>query len=163
MNRGCILRNCSIYIRGNNNTLVVDKDCTIINGTFHFEDDNNAISIGEKTCISGKTELACMEGTQIIIGKDCLFSSGIFFRTGDSHSVTDLQGNRKNYSQDITIGDHVWIGQNVVVTKGSIVQDHSIVGVGSIVTRKFKESNVAIAGNPASVIKNNVDWDSHRL
>lgn len=45
------------------------------------------------------------------------------------------------------------IGKNVKIS------DNSIVGWGSIVTRKFDEPNVIIAGIPAKVVKRGVNWD----
>ena len=38
------------------------------------------------------------------------------------------------------------------------IQDESIVGTASVVTRKFTETNVAIAGNPASICRKNISW-----
>ena len=92
-----------------------------------------------------------------------MFSSNIKFRTGDSHSVLDLEGNRINPSKDITIGNHVWIGQSVFVGKGASIGDHNIVGACAVVTKKFDRTNVALGGNPAKIIKENVDWSRERL
>ena len=45
------------------------------------------------------------------------------------------------------------IGKNVSIA------DNSIVGWGSIVTRRFDEPNVVIAGIPARIVKRGIDWD----
>ena len=42
--------------------------------------------------------------------------------------------------------------------KKAQIQDESIIGVASVVTRKFTEKNVAIAGNPASICRRNISW-----
>jgi acetyltransferase-like isoleucine patch superfamily enzyme len=106
--------------------------------------------------------LAAIEGTNIIIGEDCLFSSGIVFRTGDSHSVTDLSGNRTNPSKDITIGNHVWIGHRVFVNKGVEIGENNILGTAAVVTKSITEKNCVIAGVPAKVVKTDVNWKSER-
>lgn len=133
------------------------------NVTFVTEDDNNEISIDEHTSIMGKTELAAIESTSIKIGKDCLFSQMIYFRTGDSHSIIDMDGNRINQSKNIIVGDHVWLGQQVVLLKGAEIPANSIVGYRSIVTKKLMSENTAYAGSPAKEVKNNVTWDSKRI
>ena len=94
--------------------------------------------------------------------KRCLFSDSITFRTGDSHSVLDIDGRRINLAKDIHIGDHVWIGQHVTVLKGSVVRGDSIIGTGSILTGKEYQSNTIIAGSPARILKHHVTWD-HRI
>ena len=92
-----------------------------------------------------------------------MLSSNIYLRTGDSHSIIDMQGNRVNQSKNISIGEHVWIGQSVIVTKGVKVPSNSIIGAGSVVTKSFEESNVVLAGNPAFVRKRNVCWKRERI
>lgn len=160
---GCILRNCIFNIYGNYNTVKIGANVTAINAIFHLEDDKNVINIGEKTKICGKTEFACLEGTEIIVGKNCLFSSDIHFRTGDSHSVLNLSGNRINPSSSICIHDHVWIGQRATILKGVSVSENSIIGIDAVVTKKFEENNIAIGGNPAKVIKRDIDWNTRRI
>lgn len=71
-------------------------------------------------------------------------------------------GKRINPSKDITVGERVWIGSKVSVLKGVEIGDSSIVGSGSVVTGKY-ESNVVIAGNPAKIIKRQIDWISKRI
>ena len=163
LKKGCFLRNCSFNIFGSDNTIIIGENARIINTTFHQEDNKNTISVGNNTNICGKTELACIEGTDIEIGNDCLFSSNIFFRTGDSHSVTDLNGKRINPSKNIKIDNHVWIGQSVTITKGVSIPQNCIIGIGSIVTKRFEEENSAIGGNPAKIIKRGVNWDTTRI
>jgi acetyltransferase-like isoleucine patch superfamily enzyme len=158
-----VLNNCHIYVSGNFNILDIGEHCNLKDVELHVEDNNNRIYIGNHTTIGGKTHIACIEGTIIRIGKDCMFSKDIVFRTGDSHSIIDENGKRTNPSQDIIIGNHVWVGNNVIVTKGSIVGDNSIIGTGSIVTNVFKNANLIIAGSPAKIVKENINWLRERI
>ena len=157
------LKNVSIHIGGSNNTIHISKWCTLTDVTICIEDSGNTISLGEHTRILGNTELAAIEGTSIRIGAECLFSSGIHFRTGDSHSVVDLQGKRINPSRDIVIGNHVWIGTQVTCLKGARVADNCIIGACALVTGTFPEGNCALAGVPAKVVRRDVNWDIRRL
>ena len=64
-----------------------------------------------------------------------------------------------NFAQSIEIGKHVWIGKDVKIGKNVKIADNSIVGWGSIVTRKFDEPNVIIAGTPAKIVRRGINWD----
>ena len=158
-----ILKNVGLYISGNNNTVHIGPWCHLDRAEFCTEDEGNVITIGEHTRILGQTHLAAIEGTKISIGKDCLFSSNVHVRTGDSHSMLDLSGKRINPSENITIGDHVWMGTGTTCLKGVKIPDRSIVGAGALVTRKFEEPHCALAGVPAKVVKRDVDWCIQRI
>ena len=55
-------------------------------------------------------------------------------------------------SEGIKIGRDVWIGANVSVVDGVTIGDHSVVGIGAVVTRDVEPWSV-VAGNPARVIR----------
>lgn len=158
-----ILSDVSIYIHGSNNTLHIGKWGYLVQADICMEDSGNEITIGEHTRILGKTHLAAIEGTKIEIGSDCMFSSDIHFRTGDSHSVLNQQGKRINPSEDIILGEHVWVGTKVTCLKGAAVPAHSIIGACALVTGKFDEPNCVIAGVPAKIVKREIDWSIKRI
>jgi len=56
------------------------------------------------------------------------------------------------YGIDVTIGDNVWIGGNVVICPGVNIGSNSVIGAGSVVTKDIPEWSVA-AGNPCRVIR----------
>lgn len=178
------LTGLNIKIFGNNNTVNLDKiiypkgaagtlpgleldiglpaDDTLIPGT--PRDANNCyVEIGENTIICGVTLLLVNNDTSIKIGKNCMISWGIDIWCTDAHTVTDLEGNPINFSKSIEIGDHVWIGRDVKIGKNTKISNDSIIGWGSIVTKKFEDTNVVIAGNPAKIVKRNVNWDFRDL
>lgn len=159
----CLINKCNINIVGNNNTILVDQRVSAVKCEIHIEDNDNLASIGKGTHICGQTHLACIEGSKILIGENCLFSSEITFRTGDSHSILDFDGKRINPSKSIVIGTHVWIGNKTIITKGVKIADNSIVATGSVVTKQFKQSNIIIGGNPAKIIKKDIKWDERRI
>lgn len=152
-----------VLLQGDRNTLSIGTGCVIRSLGLVCEDDGNEITLGAGTEIAGATSLAAIEGTKITIGSRCLFSGGVHARTGDSHSITDLNGKRVNPSADITIGDHVWVGMNVTILKGSVVADSCVIGAASVVTRRFTTPNCALGGNPARVIREEIDWRVERF
>ncbi len=156
------LKNCTINISGNNNHIIFGEGAYANMADLCTEDDNNRIKIGDKTSLCGQIHLAAIEGTSIDIGDNCLFSSGIVFRTGDSHSILDMDGNRTNPSQDINIGNHVWVGHRALINKGVSIGENNIIGTGAIVTKCITDTNSVIAGVPAKVVKAGVNWDGQR-
>lgn len=161
--RKSVIKHSTIRFLGSNNQVIIGDNCHINNLSVWIEDDSNIVRIGKQTRIHGATNLSCIEGCKIDIGEDCMFSNNINFRTGDSHSVVDLSGTRINSSKDIRVGNHVWIGQGVYIGKGVQIFDNSIVGAYSVVTKQFARSHVAIGGNPARIIRENVDWERERI
>ena len=152
-----------IFINGSNNRIEIDEDCLLKDLTLWIEDDNNRIHIAAGTVFAGGgCQLNCIEGTELRIGKQCLFASNVNIRTGDSHSVLDASGNRINPSLNIHIGDHVWFGQNVTVLKGAAIGNDCICATGAIVTKKFP-GNVILAGCPARIVKENISWCHERI
>lgn len=159
---GASLSDCSVYISGSNNTIVVSENCKLNKVKFWLEDDGNEINVGRGTTTSGECEFAVIEGTKINIGEDCMFSGKIRLSTGDSHSIIS-DGKRINPSRDINVGNHVWVGTQVNMLKGSKISDNSIVGTCALVTSEFNECGVAVAGIPAKIVKTNVDWKRERI
>lgn len=162
LEEGCRIYDSQIQFFGENNTVKIEHDCVLKNVDIWIS-DGGIIEVGHNTHFTGKTHIACIEGKKVHIGERCLFSDTITFRTGDSHSILDSDGKRINKAKDITIGDHVWIGQQVIVLKGSTVGTDSIVGTGSLLTGKTYDSNSIIAGIPAKIVKQHVSWDPRTL
>lgn len=159
----CVFNRCTFRFFGNDNKVTIGVGCVLSDMTIWIEDNNNEVALGAGTTIHGKTEIACIEGTSVMIGSDCMFSSNIRIRSGDSHTIVNLEGTRINPSKNIWIGNHVWVGQDVFIGKGVRISDNSILGACSVVTRQFYESNIVIGGNPATIIKEKVNWKRERI
>ena len=158
------LVNLHIVVHGSHHKVIIEGGVGAKDLTIYCADENCKVHVMEDTQISGKTELAVMEGTKIEVGKDCLFSANITLRAGDSHSVIDAStGERINHSKDIIVGNHVWIGNTVIVTKGTVIGNDSVVATGSVVAGKAFPANSAIGGNPAKVIKEGVSWLAQKI
>lgn len=145
-----------LFITGNNNNYTLEKNiggvwnCTMLG-------DNNNFLVGENTAC-GEFNVT-LHGNTFIIGKDCMISALEELWT-DGHSVIDETTKEVlNLPKDpILIGNHCWIGRRVTFTKSAQIPDNCIVGIGSLVTKKFYEPNCVIAGNPAKVVKRGINW-----
>jgi len=67
-----------------------------------------------------------------------------------NHDPDDYR--RSTSHPPVRIGDHVWIGANVVILPGVTIGDNVIIGAGSVVTKSIP-ANVVAAGNPCRVLR----------
>ncbi|MEL4106486.1 hypothetical protein AAFA46_06575 [Oscillospiraceae bacterium WX1] len=158
----CHISNCRFFISGCGNMMILHERVTADGSDFYMEDDGGVIEIGAGTVINAGSHLACIEGTHLTLGRDCLLSSDVVIRTGDSHALVDQNGVRINASRDVTLGDRVWAGHRVTFLKGSGVGSDSVAATNAVVTKLFTESNIVIGGNPAAVIRREITWAPER-
>lgn len=126
--------------------------------------NNNLVEIG-KNFAGGyglKIDFVFQNDLTVKIGDSCLFGHNINFMLGDFHTIYSTEDNSviNKPKKGINIGNHVWLGKNVTVLKDSGVGDNSVVALGSIITKSFTRNNVVLAGSPARVVKENVNWDN---
>lgn len=132
--------------------------------------------------LSNPTMLECIKKGKIEIGNNSGLSSSILsarqlIKIGDNvniggnvrifdhdfHSLNYL--NRRNNIEDslftksnpVIIEDDVFIGTNSIILKGVHIGARSIIAAGSIVTLKTIPSDSLVAGNPAKIIKTNIN------
>jgi len=160
---GTTIEDVEINVIGNNHRLIVGKNSHIVKGEIWFEDDNCSIEIGQ-ACFFKSPHIAVTEpGSFIKIGNNTGIGKDVEIRTGDSHSIIDLETKKRiNYAQNIEIGDMVWIGVRAMIFKGVKISNNVIVSANAIVTSDVP-SNVVVAGVPAKVVKTNVDWKWERI
>ena len=160
---GAFFDGMRITCRGSGNR-VRDEKGNFCGLSIFCHGNNCNVVIGEGTCVNASrrhvTSLQVIgDSKQIIIGKNCLISDSVVMRTSDYHKVFGMNdGMLKNPDSDIIIGDNCWIGNKVTINKGVAIANNSIVGNCSVVTKRFDEQNVVIAGNPAQVKNRNVYW-----
>lgn len=154
-----------IYISGNGNQIFIDKDSEIkglglLCGN-HVPAHNTRVEIGEEFTIeSGGRFYLYNSGNQVKIGSRCMFSSGVTLRCSESpHLIFDKDsGAYLDQSDGVFIGDHVWVGEGAFLTKSVSIGDETVVGARAVVTRRFSQTHVALAGNPARVVRENLQW-----
>lgn len=150
------LVDCSIYIKGKNNSLSIGNNTVLRKVNIEIIGDNCSILIGSDCMIGDNCYLAVKEGTKITIGDECGLSRNIKIMTSDGHPIfqDDI---RINYAKDINIGKHVWIADNVTILKGVNIDSGCVIGINSMVTKSIPNNCVAV-GNPAKIAKENITW-----
>ncbi len=175
------IKNLDININGRNNKIIIASTTVFKHSAILIENDNCLIKIGKNNLLGVKIRMSrgdgqkieigdnntlhsvsmvCDETSSIKIGNDNLMSAMINIWASDGHSIIDRQSNSVlNHCGHIEIGNHNWVSEDVRFTKNAKIKDDVVVGAGSLITKAFNESNIVLAGNPAKIIKNNVEWN----
>lgn len=147
-----------IVIKGSNNTLHI-KSGVKINGSFiEIVGDGCQIIIGKNSIIGDGCYLSAKEeNIKLRIGDECMLSRNAKLMTSDGHPIYQ-DGKIINSAKDITLGDKVWIADDVTILKGAEVGANSVVGIGSVLTKSIPNGSVAV-GNPAKIVKEGINWE----
>ena len=114
--------------------------------------NENAILNLSSGYMNSDCRIVCSE--RIDIGEGTFIGNGVVIRDDDQHTMC-VEGEQK--AQPITIGKHVWIGQNAMILKGVNIGDGAVIAAGAVVTKDVPAGCLA-AGVPAKVIKKDVIW-----
>jgi acetyltransferase-like isoleucine patch superfamily enzyme len=113
-----------------------------------WPESGGCIRIGDYVALSPGVRVTCSKS--ITIGDGCSIAQRVFITDADWH---DLYHRIYPGKEDpVVLEDNVWLGDQVIVTKGVTIGRNSIVGAGSVVTRDVPPNSIA-AGNPAAVVK----------
>ena len=156
----CSFENCSIYIANSNVRIYIDENNKFTDTYIRCAFGNNQSFIAGKNSRIFGCKFYLDEESSFQMGDDNLLSQEIKIWCCDGHSILDNKTNTliNTSNKTLTIGNHNWIGQCVIFTKNAHIENNTIIGAGSVVTKSFSESNIIIAGNPAKIIKKNVSW-----
>ncbi len=166
-----IKNSLSINIYGDNNYIFLgNSNCLRGKVTFNLGSGldycirNSKIVIGNNNGFSDRISFTTVNSNaKILVGDNCMFSSNIELYNTDGHPIYNASSTNKghiNYVKDMIIGNHVWIGYGAVILKNVNIPDNCIIGRNSVVASKnFIEPNCVIAGNPAKIVKRNINWD----
>lgn len=94
----------------------------------------------------------------ITIGDNVYITDGVKFETHDGGTllfrniIPDLE-----ITKPITIGNNVYIGNNVIILPGVNIGNNVIVGAGAVVSKSI-DDNCVVAGVPARVIKTTSEY-----
>ncbi len=175
----CEAKNSKIVFRGKGNILFLEDGVRLENSVLYFNGDNALVYLssdtkhaykihvdawretkvffGRNNYFNGVLTAIVSERKNLVVGNDGVFSFGIWMRTADPHLIYDCDSlERVNPSKSILIGDHVWLGQNALILKGSAIGSGSVLSAAAVLAGKSVPSNAIYAGNPAHKIKDNI-------
>ena len=108
----------------------------------------------------GSSFLHILEGKNVIIGRDCMFSYELWLWNSDAHMIFDATTYKRiAKGESFYIGDHVWLGWGVSGIKKFFAASGSVIGVKSLLTGgKIFFSNTANGGTPCKMLRDNIFW-----
>jgi acetyltransferase-like isoleucine patch superfamily enzyme len=158
-----VIKNTLIYIRGNHHRLIIKNNCYVGAGELWIEDNNGSLFIDEYSTAE-HVHLAVTEPYSVLeIHRDCMLAKYVEIRTGDSHSIIDINtGKRINKAGSVCLQQHVWVGAHAKILKGVTIGNNAIIATASVVTADVPAYSIA-AGVPAKVIRSGTDWKRERI
>jgi len=148
---------------GNNVTLTarfLSNTVGITNPTILECIGSGRIIIGDN---SGLTSAIVSSRHSIEIGSNVNIGSNVRIFDHDFHALNYLHrrkgGKDSSHvtSESVIIEDDVFIGTNSLILKGVHIGGRSIIGAGSVVTLKNIPTDSLVAGNPAVIVKANIN------
>lgn len=123
-------------------------------GTGSRISNSGTLVFGEDFKASGKMTIICSKC--ISFGMDDLVSWDTLFMDSDLHSIIDNRG-ESNPPKPIFVGDHVWIGCNSIILKGTEIGSSNVIAAGSILNKKCLRGN-CIIGTEGRILKQSITW-----
>lgn len=159
-------KNTTIHLQGENAVFIMKHTDTVVNNANFYVGSWGRCFIYENIKLNQPNFKVVVNNNErfkphkLVIGKNAQIGRDISIRTSDGHAIFN-NGDRLPYNepQDVLIGDDVWIAQRVTILKGSQIPSNSVIGACALVNKEFNETGVIIAGNPAKIIKHNINWN----
>ena len=135
--------NCQFYglpnfLKSGGSAIVIGKNCT-----FRSLASSNLIGVNRRCIFSLHSKKS-----ELIIGDNCNISAGVQIYTHDT--VDRVIYGSEIQKDSVCIGRNVYIGPNVVISKGVHIGDYVIIGANSFVNSNIPSKSKAY-GTPAKV------------
>ena len=102
--------------------------------------------------------LMLVDDGEITIGDNVMIAPNVILCSATHPISPNLREKGMEYNMPVKIGNRVWIGANVVVMPGVTIDDNSVIGAGSVVTKDIP-TNVVAFGNPCKVYREITEED----
>lgn len=143
-----------------------------------------SVELGDRAFIGRRNTVECGDAAadlkvahmkytrRFVAGADTLINEGHLFDVLGEISIgrgTWIAGFASQFlthgagtmNRDIALGDDCFVGSAVRFAPGSGVADRVVVGMAAVLTKRFTQSDVVIAGFPARVIKERTEDDGY--
>lgn len=126
---------------------------------------NGFVKLNDSVVIGAKNLVLCEQS--ICFGERTISSWNCQFMDTNTHSIINLDsGDVLPRSHPIKIGRHCWIGNNVLVNKGTVLPDDTIVASYSLCNKDYgnmASENSIIGGIPAKKLAGNRRRNNDKL
>lgn len=153
------LDNFECVIDGDDCVVRIGRDCRLPNLRLYLIGHGTEVHIGDNVvCNSSLWANLSGHKTRFVLGDGCLLAN-VRVRTSDSHRIFDASsGVLLNPPGDVLVGARVWIAEDVLLLKNTVVGDDCVIGAKSLVNRHIPPGSLA-AGVPAKVLRSGIRWE----
>lgn len=132
-------------------TLVLGKFIKMRSGSKIKVRKNAEIMIGNNTSLNHNCIFTAHK--KILIGENVQFGPNVLIYDHD-HDFRKKNGLKNlNYiSEDVIIGNNVWIGANVTILRGTIIGDNCVVAAGSTIKGSFIDNSIVIQKRDTQIL-----------
>lgn len=104
---------------------------------------NAKFSVGKDTYITRAT-ISCLGS--ITIGENCILGEGMkLFDHNHQYQKSPFSVSKTEFDiGDITIGNNVWTGANVIVLKGVTIGDNCVIGAGCVIYKDVPANSIIV-------------------
>jgi len=148
--------------------IIVGNDVGFFSNCTVVSTNHGKIIIGDHVRFQRNIRILCVE--RIVIGDYTAVSSNVCITDNNNHPInpeyrkymrttphgSDTRSWIHADHKPIVIGKNCWIGENSRIQKGVTIGDNSIIAACSVVTKDVPANCIA-AGNPARIVKTDID------
>lgn len=135
----------------------------------HLTSSNHGkIEIGNNVKLGVRSQILCVDN--VVIGDYTAIATDVTIVDNNNHPVnpefrqfmrttphnSDARSWIHSDHKPVIIGKNCWIGSNVRIQKGVSIGDNSVIAACSVVTKDVPANCIA-AGNPAKIVKTDID------
>lgn len=144
----------SLLLGGDRATVFLDERVVLTAGEVYCGPESSIVLHGPVVATRSPV-VDARNGGRIVAAGDQLWAANVYVATDDMHRLEDATtGERINpFGATITIGRHVWLCRDSVVTGHVDIADHVCVGLRAVVRGQKVPANVVVAGAPARVVR----------
>ena len=150
-----------------NGTIVFEGRMNFYYGTYVYVAKKATLSFGTNgTFLGCNSKIICFKSIKIGSHVEMTWENQIYDTS--FHYITDKDGNTEELTLPVVIGDNVWLGNRVTISRCTVLPSCSIVASNSITNKDYSPygSNCFYAGSPIACKKKDVyrifDIDSER-
>lgn len=155
-----------LYAGSTKSDVILKDHCEMFGKILSF--NHGMVEMGEWSKIAETSRINCVK--RVSIGMNTAIADNVIIIDNNTHPINPEdrkymrhtphgsveRQNHCSVSAPIIIGENVWIGSNARICKGVTIGDNAIIAAESVVTKDVPANSIA-AGNPAKIVKTDID------
>ena len=147
--------------------IIVHENVMLL-GCHLFSSHHGKIEIGNNVKIGSRSQILCVD--KVVIGDYTAIATDVTIVDNNNHPInpeyrefmrttphnSDARSWIHSDHKPVILGRNCWIGSDVRIQKGVTIGDNSVIAACSVVTKDVPANCIA-AGNPAKIVKTDID------